>query len=184
MLLNKIVFWVAVLAATPAFSQVYRCTGDGGQKVFSSSPCGSDAEQLSAEELTPTSGGTLGVPQKQPEMDYQNTDSYGASQSGQSLDRQLIAKRYEDLGSIVDWLVGSDKPALRERLGNEIQLNRARAMRADALHPDWREINVRFDERLEEIQRNHFDDNASLASEWIKLEAERDAAMLLFTPEP
>lgn len=176
MLLNKIVFWVAVLAATPAFSQVYRCTGADGQKVFSSSPCGADAEQLSAEELTPTRGGTLGVPQKQPEPDFRHPPGDGIP------DKQLIAKRYDDLSSIIDWLVGRDKPELRERLANEVQLNRARAMRAEALHPDWREINARHDEQLEEIQRYYFDDNASLAREWVKLEAERDAAMLLFTP--
>lgn len=176
MLLNKIVFWIAVLAATPAFSQVYRCTGEDGRQVFSSAPCGSDAEQLSEEELTPTSGGTLGVPQKQPEPDFNH------SPSDQVPNKQLIAKRYDDLSSIIDWLVGRDDPELSKRLANEVQLNRARAIRAEALHPDWREINARHDEQLEEIQRYYFNDNASLAREWVKLEAERDAAMLLYTP--
>ncbi|KGK40905.1 hypothetical protein LH51_18760 [Nitrincola sp. A-D6] len=176
MLLNRIVFLFALLVSTQALSQVYRCTGDNGQKVFSSLPCGPDAHQIPALELTPTSGGSLGVQQGQRSLSPGN-----ARNAGRPLDKQLITTRYQDLRSIVNRLVGSDQPALRDRLRNEIQRNEVRALRAEVLHPDWNVINGRYDERLEQIQRQHLGDNVNLARAWIRLEAERDAALFLLT---
>ncbi|QEW06911.1 DUF4124 domain-containing protein [Nitrincola iocasae] len=177
MLLNKIVFLTALLLSSEALSQVYRCTGDNGQKVFSNLPCGPDAHQIPALDLTPTSGGTLGVQPGQRSLGH----SAGGN-AGRPLDKQLITTRYQDLRSIVNRLVGSDQPALRDRLRSEIQRNESRALRANLLHPDWNVINGRYDERLEQIQRQHLGDNVNLARAWIRLEAERDAALFLLAP--
>ncbi|WP_417585939.1 DUF4124 domain-containing protein [Nitrincola sp.] len=177
MLLNKIVFLVALLVSTEALSQIYRCTGENGQKVFSNLPCGPDAHQIPTLDLTPTSGGTLGVQQGPRSLSPNHT-----RHTGRPLDKQLITTRYQDLRSIVNRLVGSDQPALRDRLRNEIQRNEVRALRAEVLHPDWNVINGRYDERLERIQRQHLGDNVNLARAWIQLEAERDAALFLLAP--
>lgn len=177
---NKIVFLVALLASSQALSQVYQCTGDEGRKVFSSSPCGPDAHQLSEQELTPTSGGLLGVPRQHSGLTSDSPAGFSVGQTGQPVDKQKIATRYADLSSIVDWLIGNHQPALLQGFMNDIRFNQARAMRAEGIRPNENAINIRFDEQLEQLQRQHLGDSVNLARAWISLEAERDTALYLF----
>ena len=175
---------IFLLLSSPTTAQIFRCDAPDGRKIFSSSPCGNDARQLSNEELTPNSGGNLGASSGQrnqlPNHNSQ-TSTTNSQRNLRTVDTQLITSRYDELSRIVTRLVGIENS---KSLQQRINANRARALRATSMNANASQINARFDAELENIRRVNLGNNSRMASEWIRVEADRDTALFGLRPLP
>ena len=172
---------IYLLFSSQTTAQIFRCDAPDGRKIFSSTPCGSDSRQLSNEELTPNSGGNLGASGQRNQVPNNNsqTSTANSQRNARPIDTQLITSRYDELSRIVTRLVGIENS---KSLQQRINANRARALRATTMNANASQINARFDAELENIRRIHLGNNSRMASEWIRVEADRDTALFGLTP--
>lgn len=170
-----------LLLSSIATAQIFRCDAPDGRKIFSSTPCGIDAKLLSNEELTPNSGGNLGASSQTSQMPNHNSQTSNTNNQRyqRPVDSQLITSRYDELSRIVTRLVGIENS---KSLQQRINTNKARALRATSMNANASQINARFDAELENIRRIHLGNNSRMASEWIRVEADRDTALFGLTP--
>ena len=169
------------LYSSHGMAQIFRCDGPDGRKIFSSSPCGNDARQLSNEDLIPNSGGNLGASTHRNHLANHNnlTSPSYRNRNLVSLDSQLITSRYDELSRIVTRLVGIENSRPFQQ---RINANKARALKATRMNENASQINARFDAELEEIRRIHLGNNVRMANEWIRVEADRDTALFGLVP--
>lgn len=179
----KLCLYLCVLSliSSDSMGQVYRCDGADGRKIFSNTPCGNDARAMSHEELTPNSGGSLGVSRHSNLRTNTSDPSFSQRQDSnpRPIDSQLITSRYDELSRIVTRLVGVENSKPYQQ---RIHANRTRALRATRINANASQINARFDAQLEEIRRIHLGNHSRMASEWIRVEAERDTALFGLPP--
>lgn len=171
------------LFSSQAMAQIFSCDSSDGHKIFSSKPCGNNSRQISNEELTPNSGGNLGASSQRNQLPNHNsqTSTTNNQRNLRSFDSQLITSRYDELSRIVTRLVGVENS---KSLQQRISANKVRALRATSMNANTSQINARFDAELEDIRRIHLGNNSRMASEWIRVEAERDTALFGLTPAP
>ncbi len=167
---------IALCCSQPTVAGVYKCTGQDGRKIFSSSPCSKNAQYIPNRDLRANRIDL--APDKPKDSEKQGKK---ASQPELEVNKEAIKSRYKDLRALTRRLIGYENQPLLKRINKRIDANLRRALSAKSVSPEKRAIHRQYNEEAAEAKRRYLTNHASMAEALVTIEAERDEALYDFS---
>lgn len=189
---------IALLLTLPVSgnAQIYRCTSETGTIIFSEVPCADDADVVPSHRLNVNVHGRnvstpsdYAPPLQAPELPQRTNPPQPLTVAATKPDPHEINTRYDNITREVQRLHGNSNrdvfaQAHLTKLLQRIEYQRSRALAAHSVSKEFSSINSRFDNMIRYTRtsfssssRNQAFDRMLLASQLVKIEASRDAAL-------